>query len=170
MTRGRESSSVTEDTPFAGEAAALAAARGAALVAVAAAEHPAVRAQARTLRRRAESWGREDAVALAEARLALAARQGDDRLADALERARLAPLAIAELGADVAALAVAVHEDAHPDVEPEVVAAAALGAAAARIGAHLVAVNLATLERSAELERARDAARRAEAACATLSR
>src|SRR3954452_6675512 len=130
---------------------------------------PAARAQARTLQRRAEAWAREDAAALTEARLALAAHEGDERLAAALQRARLAPLAIAELGADVAVLAAAVHEDVIPEVEPEAVAGAALGAAAARIGAHLVAVNLATLPRSPELERAREAARRAAETCATLS-
>src|SRR3954451_18464498 len=148
-----------DNTHGAGEAGARAAERGAALILLVARDpgSGAIRAQARALRRRAEEWAAEDVAALRAARAELAGREDDVRLAGALERARLAPLAIAELGADVAALAAAVHEHAHPDVEPEAVAAAALGAAAARIGAHLVAVNLATLERSPQLQRARDA-------------
>src|SRR5436190_16586152 len=158
-------------THGAGEAGARAAERGAALILLVArdAGSGAIRAQARALRRRADEWAAEDVAALTAARAELAGREDDVRLAGALERALAAPLAIAELGADVAALAAAVHEHAHPDVEPEAVAAAVLGAAAARIAAHLVAVNLSTLPRSPELERARDAARRAEAACAGLS-
>src|SRR4051812_47147364 len=161
-----------DNTHGAGEAGTRAPQRGAALILLVARgpRAGAIRAHAPALRRPAEERAAEAAAALGGARAELAGREADVRLAGALERALAAPLAIAELGADVAALAVAVHEHAHPDVEPEAVAAAVLGAAAARIAAHLVAVNLSTLPRSPELARARDAARRADAACAGLSR
>jgi formiminotetrahydrofolate cyclodeaminase len=82
--------------------------------------------------------------------------------ADAAE----APLEIARAGADVAALAAELANSGDPRVHADALAAAALGAAAARGAAALVAVNLTTGNgdpRVAEAEQLAEAADRAAA-------
>jgi formiminotetrahydrofolate cyclodeaminase len=74
-----------------------------------------------------------------------AAATGDDSpdLERALDRAAAIPLEIAEIAADVAALAALTAEHCEPAYRADVAAAAALAAGGARAAAHLVEVNLA---------------------------
>jgi formiminotetrahydrofolate cyclodeaminase len=60
----------------------------------------------------------------------------------ALERAAAIPLAIAEVGADVADLAAQLAEHGNPDVRGDAVAGAVLAEAGTRAAAHLVRINL----------------------------
>jgi methenyltetrahydrofolate cyclohydrolase len=109
-----------------------------------------ISAQALTIRHRAAPLAAADAEAWEAASEALrAAAEGDGStegggaLEAALDRAAAIPLEVAELGADVAALAGLVAENCDPRYRPDAAAAAALAAGAARAAAHLVEVNLA---------------------------
>jgi methenyltetrahydrofolate cyclohydrolase len=86
----------------------------------------------------------------------------DWELGVALERAAAAPLAVAEVAADVAELAGVVTEQCDPMVRGDAVAALLLAQASVRIGAHLVEINLATREDDERIERSRRLVARAE--------
>lgn len=140
--------------PRSGSVAALVVAMAAAVVAMAARssrgwpDSLGTIAQAETLRARAATLVEADALALADARELLAgegafeARDRDRLLGDALARAALVPLRIAQVASDVAALAYVAAEHAG-ESRPDAAAAAALAHGAARAAAHLVEINLA---------------------------
>jgi formiminotetrahydrofolate cyclodeaminase len=107
------------------------------------AEAPGAVAQAEQLRRRAAPLAEATADAYAEAAGMLEdARGRDHELGLALSRAAEVPLLIAQLAADVAALAKDVAECGDPAVRADATAAALLAQAAARSAAHLVEINL----------------------------
>lgn len=143
-------------SPSGGSAAAVVGAMAAALVGLVARASPdwpdasGIVAQTILLRERLLALADEDAeafaAALAELRAPDAGRPGDNRIGRALALAADAPLAIAETAADVAALAVLAAREGRADVRPDAVVARELAAAATRAAAHLVVVNLATLE------------------------
>ena len=101
-------------------------------------------AQAEHLRRRAAPLAQENADAFGEAFALLdAPAQGRDAdLGRALTRAAEVPLLIAQIAADVAALAKEVAECGDPTVRGDATGAALLAQAAARSAAHLVEINL----------------------------
>jgi formiminotetrahydrofolate cyclodeaminase len=84
--------------------------------------------------------------------------------ADAAE----APLEIARAGADVASLAAELAASGDPRVHADALAAAALGAAAARGAAELVAVNLTALDGDPRVAEARRLAEDADRAAARV--
>jgi formiminotetrahydrofolate cyclodeaminase len=163
--------------PGAGPAAAVVTAAAAAVTAMAArtsrdswADAGAVVAQAEALRARATRLAEEDAEAL---EAFLSERAGTDetrpeardfRLGRTLHRAADVPLAIAEAASDVALLAAHTAERCRGDVRADAVAAAFLARGAAAAAAHLVEVNLATVEGDARITRARGLVRAADAA------
>jgi methenyltetrahydrofolate cyclohydrolase len=129
-------------SPAGGSAAAIAVAMGAGLTAMCARnsrdEWPEARgatAQAETLRARIEPLAQADAEAYESALAAF-------RLPELLERAAAIPLAIAEVGADVADLAANLAENGNPRVRGDAVAGALLAEAGTRAAAHLVRINL----------------------------
>jgi formiminotetrahydrofolate cyclodeaminase len=135
--------------PVSGAVAALVTALAASVAAAAAERSRAdwneaggARAQAQALRRRAVELAERDAAAYALAREALAERVDDWRLGDAVERAAEPPLALAASAADVAQLARAIADRGAGDVRADALVAATLAAAAARVAAHLVHINL----------------------------
>jgi formiminotetrahydrofolate cyclodeaminase len=124
-------------------------------------------AQADTLRMRATALAAEDARAYGAAASRLAGSGGQDvELGRALDEAAAAPLRIAETAADVAALAAALQDRVVPEALPDLAGAALLAEGAARVGAHLVAVNLVV---QADDERLRRASAAVEAAGAYTS-
>jgi formiminotetrahydrofolate cyclodeaminase len=142
-------------SPAGGSAAAIAVAMGAGLTAMCARnsrdEWPEARgatAQAETLRARIEPLAQADAEvyenALAAFRLPerLEPEVRNATLGVALERAAAIPLAIAEVGADVADLAADLAEKGNPRTRGDAVAGALLAEAGTRAAAHLVRVNL----------------------------
>jgi len=144
-------------SPAGGSAAAIAVAMGAGLTAMCARnsrdEWPEARgatAQAETLRARIEPLAQTDAEvyenALAAFRLPdrLEPEVRDATLGVALERAAAIPLAIAEVGADVADLAASLAEQGNPRVRGDAIAGALLAEAGTRAAAHLVRINLGT--------------------------
>ncbi|HEY7195732.1 MAG TPA: cyclodeaminase/cyclohydrolase family protein [Gaiellaceae bacterium] len=143
---------VSEGAPGAGSAAAFVGAAAASLVAMAARASrgswdgaSGAVAQAEALRARLDPLAQADADAFGEALARLGeGNAGDYALGEALGRAADVPLAIAEASADVAELAAHVAAEARSDVRADVGAAALLAEAAARTGARLVEVNLAT--------------------------
>ncbi len=166
--------------PGAGSLAALVTAAAAAVVARGARYSAAwpdaegVVAQAETLRARTAPLAALDAERFDEALAALGEPEEPDaerrnwQLGRALEEAAGIPLRIVEAAADVAELAAVVAERGSLELRPDVAAAAALAEAGARMGAHLVAINLGAgpdderVRRADRLvEAARDAARRA---------
>jgi formiminotetrahydrofolate cyclodeaminase len=118
-------------------------------------------AQAASLRRRALALARDDALAFAAARAALRT-SGDSRTGALLDRAAALPAELAAVGSDTATLAALLARHGDPDMRADVIAAATLAAAAARVAAQLVEVNLATLPGDARLQRARSDAEAAE--------
>ncbi|MDP8910487.1 MAG: cyclodeaminase/cyclohydrolase family protein [Actinomycetota bacterium] len=125
-------------------------------------------AQANLLRLRLEPLAHADAEVYQRA-LAALEEPGTERgrnatLAAALSQAADVPLAIADAAADVAALAEHVASLGDASRRADAVAAAVLAEAAARVCAHLVAVNLATTEGDERLRTA-DAHVRAAAEC-----
>jgi formiminotetrahydrofolate cyclodeaminase len=145
--------------PGAGAAAGITVAFAASLVAMAARcstgawrEAAGIASQALAIRTRALELAYEDAEAWQRALAALASAQGgsDERrdfaLQRELERAAVLPLAIADLGADAAALAAETAERCDGTYRADVAAAAALAAGSAQAAAHLVEVNLAVRE------------------------
>jgi methenyltetrahydrofolate cyclohydrolase len=141
--------------PGGGSAAAIATAMAAGLLAMTARasvetwpEARAVAAQAEALRDRVAPLAQLDAEAYVQA-LELLRGEGagdperrDLELGAALTRAAHLPLQIAEAAADVAALGLLVVERGDAQRRPDAEAAVLLADAAARIGAHLVRVNL----------------------------
>ncbi|MGE5689905.1 MAG: cyclodeaminase/cyclohydrolase family protein [Pseudomonadota bacterium] len=138
--------------PASGTVAGLVAAMAAAVTAMAARRSRDVwpdaagaLAQAEHLRRRAAPLADADADAFAEAaRLLDDAGGRDPELGRALSRAAEVPLLIAQVAADVAALAKDVAECGDPAVQGDATGAALLAEAAARSAAHLVEINLGT--------------------------
>ncbi len=153
-------------SPSGGTAAAVTAAMAAALVAMTARgtadwpEGPGIASQARALRQRLLELGDEDVRVYAAVLAAMRPTAGDPgprrdfELGQALVAAAEVPLAIAEAAADVAELAALATSAAKPSLRPDAAAAAALAEAAARSAAHLVEVNLATVEGDARSGRA----------------
>ena len=154
--------------PGGGSAAAIAVAMGASLVAMAArlsrgtwSEAGGAVAQAAALRARLAPLAHADAEVYEEALRALEApaelkpEMRDRVLGEALWRAADVPLAIAEAGADVAALAAAVAERGDPSVRGDAAAGALLAEAGARAAANLVAINLGATARDPRVVRAR---------------
>jgi len=157
----------SEGSPGGGSAAALTVAVAAALVAMVArcshgswSEGPGVAAQALAIQERVTPLADTDARAWDEALAALrnageTGSGGDFELERMLERAAAVPLEIAQLGADVAALAALASERCEGAYHADAAAAAALAAGGARAAAHLVRVNLAIREGDERLRRAR---------------
>ena len=158
--------------PGGGSAAAVTVAFAAGLVAMVARssrdtweEAAGIAAQALALQDRVAPLAETDAKAWDEALGALdAAATGsedddasrrDRSLERRLERAAAIPLEIAEIGADVAELAVEVGRFGDAAYRPDAAAAAALAAGGARAAAHLVEVNLAVRPGDERLARAR---------------
>ena len=139
-------------TPGGGGAAAMAAAMAAGLVAMAARFSAArlpgagdLADRADELRHRAAGLADLDARAYAAV---LDARRGPGdeeqrrpRVREALHGAAVVPLEIAEIGAQVAELAVRVAQAGNPNLRGDAVTGAVLGAAAARSAACLVDIN-----------------------------
>ena len=157
--------------PEAGAGAGLVAALATDLVTAAAAasasdwdEAGGAIAQASALRRRSLDLGCANADAYVAARTALAAAgrrgegeaTGDVELGALLTRAADMPLAIAEVGADAAALAALTAERTAPESRANAAGAALLAAAAARVAAHLVEINLSMSPDDARVGRARE--------------
>ncbi len=119
-----------------------------------------VGAQALAIRQRAAPLAATDAAAWEEALGALRAAEErgaesrDGSLETALDRAAAIPLEVAELAADVAALAALAAEHCEAPYRADAAAAAALAAGAARAAAHLVEVNLAVHGNDQRLARA----------------
>src|SRR5215213_1668653 len=148
-------------SPAGGSAAAIAVAMGAGLTAMCARnsrdEWPEARgatAQAETLRARIEPLAQTDAEvyenALAAFRLPerLEPEVRNATLGVALERAAAVPLAIAEVGADVADLAASLAENGNPRVRGDAIAGALLAEA------YLVRVNLGAAPEDVRVTRA----------------
>jgi methenyltetrahydrofolate cyclohydrolase len=144
-------------SPAGGSAAAIAVALGAGLTAMCARnsreiwpEARGATAQAEALRSRIEPLAQADAeayeAALAAFRLPemLEPEVRNATLGVALERAAAVPLAIAEVGADVADLAALLAANGNPEVRGDAVAGAVLAEAGTRAAAHLVRINLGT--------------------------
>jgi formiminotetrahydrofolate cyclodeaminase len=135
-----------------------------------------VAAQAQAIRDRAVTLAQTDGKVWQDALSALAAAQieqdsderRDYRLEQTLERAAAAPLEIAELGADAAALAALAGERGDGTYRADASAAAALAAGGARAAAHLVQVNLGVRPGDARLARARASEQAANDAAARL--
>lgn len=164
-----------EQAPGGGSGAALTVAVAAGLVAMVARcsrdsweDARGVTAQALSIQDRVAPLASVDAQAWEEANAALAraadgsSSEGDLELK--LERAAAVPLEIAQLGADVAALAVLASERCDGAYRADAAAAAALAAGGARAAAHLVRVNLAVREGDPRLARARASEQAAAAA------
>jgi methenyltetrahydrofolate cyclohydrolase len=164
-TRGR--------APGGGSAAALTVAFAAGLVAMVARssrgmweDAAGVAAQALTLQDRAAALSLKDAeaweAALAALRTAADPSERDEAgpreeldLERKLERSAAIPLEIAELGADVAVLAVEAAVHGEHEYRADAAAAAALAAGGARAATHLVEVNLGIRPGDERLVRAR---------------
>lgn len=173
-----------EPAPGGGSAAAVATAMAAALLAMTARasreswpDAAGVAAQAEALRARVAPLADATAAAYADV-LALLAEPSPDaqerrdfRLGVALGQAAALPLRVAEAASDVAELGLLVVERGRADRRADAAAAVLLADAAARVAAHLVAVNLSAhpedervLAARRAVEATGAAARRAEAA------
>jgi len=162
-----EQLSAAGSAPGGGSAAAVTVAAAARLVEmVASCSHRwddagGIVAQAATIAARAAELASTDAVAWEEALAALREAEagtldakGSRLLERKLDAAAAAPLEIASLGADVAALAALACERGDATYRADAAAAAALAAGAARAAAHLVRVNLAVRGSDPRLARA----------------
>jgi formiminotetrahydrofolate cyclodeaminase len=159
MTVGRfldELSSTTPD-PSGGGVAALAVTLAAGLCVMTAGlsarqlpEAPRLAEQARRLRDRAAPLAQADAEAYRAVIAALRARDGavpgKPRMAAALSRACVVPMEVAEIGAELAAVAAAIAAGGNPNVRGDAITAALLAAAGSRSAAALVRINLAGAE------------------------
>lgn len=167
-------------SPAGGSAAAIAVALGAGLTAMCARnsrevwpEARGATAQAEALRARIEPLAQADAEAYEGALTAfrlpelLEPEVRNATLGVALERAAAIPLAIAEVGADVADLAATLAEQGKPDVRGDAVAGAVLAEAGTRAAAHLVRINLGAAPDDVRVARA---AASAEAAARSAQR
>ncbi|HLB04130.1 MAG TPA: cyclodeaminase/cyclohydrolase family protein [Gaiellaceae bacterium] len=156
----------SDQSPGGGSAAALTVAVAAGLVAMVArcshgswSEGPGVAAQALAIQERVMPLADTDARAWDEALTALrnagdTDSGGDFELERKLELAAAVPLEIAQLGADVAALAALAGERCEGAYHADAAAAAALAAGGARAAAHLVRANLAVRDGDERLRRA----------------
>lgn len=139
-------------------------------------EAAGVAAQAQAIRDRAVVLAHTDGKVWEDALAALGNAQAEDAsdarrdfaLEQKLERAAAAPLEIAELGADVAALAALAGERGDGTYRADASAAAALAAGAARAAAHLVQVNLGVRPGDPRLARAHASQEAADDAAARL--
>jgi methenyltetrahydrofolate cyclohydrolase len=113
-------------------------------------EAPRLAEQARELRDRAAPLAQADAEAyravIAVLRARNAATPGQPQMAAALSQASVVPMEVAEIGAEVAALAAAIAAEGNPNVRGDAVTAALLAAAGSRAAAALVRINLAGAE------------------------
>ncbi|HZR91211.1 MAG TPA: cyclodeaminase/cyclohydrolase family protein [Gaiellaceae bacterium] len=131
-----------------------------------------IAAQALELAERCPRLAQDDAAAWEEAFAGLQdAVEGNNEpgaapLRPMLDRSAELPLAIAEAGADVAVLAALAASRGDGALRADAISAALLAHAGARVGAHLVAVNLGTREGDARSSRAAAAERRAARALA----
>jgi methenyltetrahydrofolate cyclohydrolase len=154
-------------SPAGGSAAAIAVALGAGLTAMCArnsretwAEARGATAQAEALRSRIEPLAQADAeayeAALAAFRLPemLEPEVRNATLGVALERAAAVPLAIAEVGADVADLAALLAEHGNPEMRGDAAAGALLAEAGTRAAANLVRINLGAAPEDLRVTRA----------------
>ena len=154
--------------PGGGSAAAIAAAMGAELVAMAARisadswpEAGGTAAQASTLSIRLAALAQADADVYAESLRALAqpeeipADLRDSELGAALDRSAQTPLAIAETACDVALVALEARERVDLKVQADVDAAIAFAGAAAQAAARLVEVNLSATRDDPRVQQAR---------------
>jgi formiminotetrahydrofolate cyclodeaminase len=143
--------SAARPEPGGGSAAALTVAVAASLCAMtaglSAGQLPAgtsaadVVAEAQRLRDRAAPLAQADAEAYR--RVIAALRGSDQSVAAALSAASTVPLAVAKIGAQVAALAATVADRGNPNVRGDAITAAHLAAAGAQAAAQLVRINLA---------------------------
>jgi formiminotetrahydrofolate cyclodeaminase len=139
-----------EPAPGGGSTAAVVGAMAAALCTKAArfSDDPGAAAQAEHLRRRLTGLAREDAEVFVRALRDLDEPRDPDpdrrdwQLGRSLAAAADVPLRIAEACADVAELAADLARRGKPELQPDAAGAAVLAEAAARVCAHLVAVNL----------------------------
>jgi len=159
MTVGRflDALSATTPDPSGGGVAALAVALAAGLCVMTAGlsarqlpEAPRLAEQARRLRDRAAPLAQADAEAYRAVIAALRARDpadpGEPRMAAALSQACVVPMEVAEIGAELAAVAAAIAAGGNPNVRGDAVTAALLAAAGSRAAAALVRINLAGAE------------------------
>jgi formiminotetrahydrofolate cyclodeaminase len=131
----------------------------------------------RLLRDRAAPLAQADAEAYRAVLAALRARDtataNPPQIAVALSQACVVPMEVAEIGAEVAAVAAAIADGGNPNVRGDAVTAALLAAAGSRAAAALVRINLAGAEdddRPARAEQlAAGAARLAASAERTIS-
>lgn len=166
-----------EQAPGGGSGAAYTVAVAAGLVAMVArcsrdawGDARGVAAQALSIQERVAPLASVDARAWEEANEALrkvahgttSTDEGD--LERKLEEAAAVPLEIAQLGADVAELAVLAADRCNGEFRADAAAAAALAAGGSRAAAHLVRVNLAVREDDPRLARARASEQAASAA------
>lgn len=154
--------------PGGGSAAALTVAFAARLVAMVArcsptwGDAPGVLAQANAIGERAVELAHTDAHAWEEALVALRDAEANEStdprrdfaLEQKLEAAAAAPLEIASLGADTAALAALAGDHGDATYRADAAAAAALAAGGATAAAHLVRVNLGVRSADPRLARA----------------
>ena len=166
-----------EQAPGGGSGAAYTVAVAAGLVAMVArcsrdawGDARGVAAQALSIQERVAPLASVDARAWEEANEALrkaaqgttSADEGD--LERKLEEAAAVPLEIAQLGADVAELAVIAADRCDGEFRADAAAAAALAAGGSRAAAHLVRINLAVRDDDPRLARARASEQAASAA------
>jgi formiminotetrahydrofolate cyclodeaminase len=154
-----------DPAPSAGAAAAIAVAMAAALAGMVArisrsklVEADALVERADAIRDRVAPLGGADARAYA--RVLAARREGGDRQREALSGAADVPLAIAEMGAEIVALAVRLAREGEVELRGEALTSLWLAEAGVRSAARLVEINLEGND-DARLERARAASTRA---------
>jgi formiminotetrahydrofolate cyclodeaminase len=163
-----------EPAPGGGSTAAVVGAMAAVLCTKAAryANDDGAAAQAEHLRRRLTTLAREDAEAFVRALRDLDEPRDPDpdrrdwQLGRSLAAAAEVPLRIAESCADVAELAADLAHRGKPDLQPDAAGAAVLAEAAARVCAHLVAVNLGATTEDARVRHAESLAAAARQAVA----
>jgi formiminotetrahydrofolate cyclodeaminase len=127
-------------------------------------------AQAETLRHRAAPLAVRDAEAFENVLTAMRMPKDlepevrNTLIGETLSRAADVPLEIAETAGDVAALAAEIAASGNQNLRGDAAASAALAAAAARVAANLVEINLSTVAGDERIERARTLVRLADRA------
>jgi len=136
-----------------GVVAALAGALGGMCARFSAGDQTGSAERADELRAKAAALSRSDPAVYAE--YVRARRSGrDDDIAAALDEAVRIPLEMAEVGAELAALALGLARSGNPNLRGDATVAVLMGAAAARAGAALVCENLAGAGSDPRLARA----------------